>query len=137
MVSNILLEDLFEGVAFTRLIQPCKDVHLARIALSITQWHSIAPFLKLTSTDERAIEERYRSDLISQNIAMLRKWRESRGRRATYMRLAKIFYDLGKISLVEVVSEVLKGECSSSESEGESEQGCVGGSGSQRWTVPR
>ena len=134
---NIPLEDLLEGVAFHKMIQPCKDVHLARIALSITQWHSIAPFLKLTSTDERAIEEKYRGDLVSQNIAMLRKWREGRGRRATYMRLAKVFYDLGKLSLVEVVCDVLKGGSFSSESEGESEQGCVGGSGSQRWTVPR
>ena len=134
---NVPLEDLLEGVAFREMIQPCKDVHLARIALTITQWHSIAPFLKLTPTDERAIEERYRGDLVSQNIAMLRKWREGRGRRATYMRLAKVFYDLGKLSLVEVVCDVLKGGSFSSESEGESEQGCVGGSGSQRWTVPR
>jgi len=73
----------------------------------------------------------------AQSLAMLRKWRKKNGDKATYRRLAKVFWKVDRVDLVGRVREVLTSECSSSESEGESEQGCAGGSGSQRWTIPK
>ena len=137
MAAKPSLEELLEGIDPSRLSQPCKDHHLSEVALHITEWQCIAPFLRLTKVDDKAIRTQFPQELIPQNMAMLRKWREKRGHKATYQELAKVFWKLGKLSLVEEMCKVLKSECSSSESEGESEQGCVGGPGSQRWTVPR
>ena len=137
MAAKPSLEELLEGIDPSRLSQPCKDHHLSEVALHITEWRCIAPFLRLTEVDDKEIRTKCPQELIAQNMAMLRKWREKRGHKATYQELAKVFWKLDKLSLVEEVCEILKNECSSSESEGESEQGCVGGSGSQRWTVPR
>ena len=137
MAAKPSLEELLEGIDPSRLSQPCKDHHLSEVALNITEWQCIAPFLRLTEVDDKEIRTKFPQELIAQNMAMLRKWREKRGHKATYQELAKVLWKLGKLSLVEEVCEILKNECSSSESEGESEQGCVGGSGSQRWTMPR
>ena len=137
MAAKPSLEELLEGIDPNRLSQPCKDHHLSEVALNITEWQCIAPFLRLTEVDDKEIRTKFPQELIAQNMAMLRKWREKRGHKATYQELAKVLWKLGKLSLVEEVCEILKNECSSSESEGESEQGCVGGSGSQRWTMPR
>ena len=46
--------------------------HQNKIALSITDWRSIAPFLGLEETDEEDIEVMY-STTKTRNIAMLRK----------------------------------------------------------------
>ena len=137
MAAKPSLEELLEGIDPSRLSQPCKDHHLSEVALHITEWRRIAPFLRLMEVDDKEIRTICPQDLIVQNTAMLRRWREKRGHKATYQELAKVFWKLGKLSLVEEVCKVLTNEFSSSESEGESEQGCAGGSGSQRWTVPR
>ena len=44
--------------------------------------------------------------------AVLEKWREKYGQRATYRNLVKSFYNAGKLSLAEAVCEVLTGTCS-------------------------
>ena len=137
MAAKPSLEELLEGIDPSRLSQPCKDHHLSEVALHIAEWRCIAPFLRLTEVDDKEIRTICPQDLIVQNTAMLRRWREKRGHKATYQELAKVFWKLGKLSLVKEVCKVLTNESSSSESEGESEQGCDGGPGSQRWTVPR
>ena len=45
--------------------------------------------------------------------AVLEKWREKYGQRATYRNLVKSFYNAGKLSLAEAACEVLTGTCSS------------------------
>ena len=137
MAAKPSLEQLLEGIDPSRLSQPCKDHHLSEVALHITEWQCIAPFLRLTEVDDKEIKTKCPQELRAQNTAMLRRWSEKRGHNATYQELAKVFWKLGKLSLVEEVCNVLTSESFSSESEGESEQGCAGGSGSQRWTVPR
>ena len=44
--------------------------------------------------------------------AVLEKWREKYGQRATYRNLVKSFYNAGKLSLAEAACEVLTGTCS-------------------------
>ena len=110
------LEDLLKDVPPEKLDQPCRDDHLCTIALSITRWKSIAPFLGLTKAEEENIEKDC-GENETQKIGMLRKWREKFGRKATYRKLAKVFFKLERVDLVEEVCELLQTEHSSSSSE--------------------
>ena len=105
--SNLIvkpsLEDLLKDIPCERLNQPCRDDHLNEIALSLTDWQSIAPFLELTEFDEREITMRYSKDLAMQNIAMLRKWRSTFSQNATYKTLVNVLWNRGKTSLAEQV----------------------------------
>ena len=137
MAAKPSLEQLLKDVNLERQNQPCTNYHLSKIALHVTQWQTIAPHLRLEEADEEEIVTKYPNNARAQSLAMLRKWRKKNGDKATYRRLAKVFWKVDRVDLAGRVCKVLTSECSSSESEGESEQGCVGGSGSQRWTVPR
>ena len=110
------LEDLLKDVPPEKLDQPCRDDHLCAIALSITRWKSIAPFLGLTKAEEENIEKDC-GENETQKIGMLRKWRETFGRKATYRKLAKVFFKLERVDLVEEVCELLQTEHSSSSSD--------------------
>ena len=137
MAEKPSLDQLLKGIDHAKLSQICTDQHLSQIARQITEWESIAPDFELDSCDEAEIVKKYPKNLKAQNLAMLRRWRKKRGDKATYKRLAKVFWKVDRTDLVVKLCKILSHECSSSESEGESEQCCVGGSGSQRWTVPR
>ena len=127
------LDELLQDVPPEALDRPCEDRHLCDIALSIKEWRSIAPYLRLSVVDEKVIRTRYPEELIAQNTAMLRRWREKRGKKATYRKLAEVFWKIGKLNLVEVLCKAMKGDSSSSESEAESERGCD--SMEQKWAV--
>ena len=137
MAEKPSLDQLLKDIDHAKLIQICTDQHLSEIARQITEWESIAPDFELDEVDEEEIIEKYPKKVKAQNLAMLRRWRKKRGDKATYKRLAKVFWKVDRTDLVVKVCKILSRESSSSESEGESEQGCVGGSGSQRLTVPR
>ena len=51
------LEDILKDIPPKKLNQPCRDDHLSGIALSITEWKSIASFLRLTRAEEENIEK--------------------------------------------------------------------------------
>ena len=137
MAEKPSLDQLLKGIDHAKLIQICTDQHLSEIARQITEWESIAPDFELDEVDEEEIVKKYPKKVKAQNLAMLRQWRKKRGDKATYKRLAKVFWKVDRTDLVVKLCKILSHESSSSESEGESEQGCAGGSGSQRWTVPR
>ena len=127
------LDELLQDVPTETLDQPCKDRHLCDIALSIKEWCSIVPHLRLAEVDENDIRTKYPKQLRAQNTAMLRRWREKRGKKATYRKLAEVFLKIGKLDLVEVLCKVVKGDSSSSESE--SERGCDSESMEQKRAV--
>ena len=120
MATRPSLEELLKGVPAARLNQPCKDECLCRLALSITKWHSIAPFLGLTDVDEEEISFLYPNELRRQTVAMLRKWKSKHGKKATYKRLARIFRDLAFTNVVEEICELLN---SPDSSDSESDEG--------------
>ena len=107
MAAAPSLEELLRGVAPEKLEQPCRDDHLSEIALSLTGWQSIAPFLGLSEVDEEAIVCRYPQDLEMQNIAMLRKWKNKFGQSATYRKLAQVFFDRRKCDTVDKLCHIL------------------------------
>ncbi len=83
MASQPSLDEYLEGMSPGKLGRPCKDVHLCEISLSVTNWRAIAPFLGLSKVVEEQIEkDEGKTD--TQKIAMLRRWREKFGRKATY-----------------------------------------------------
>ena len=135
MAAVAKLDELLQGIPSETLDQPCKDRYLTEIALSIKEWRSIAPYLRLTEVDEKEIRTRCPEELIAQNTAMLRKWREKRGKKATYRKLAEVFCKIGKLDLVEVLCKAVQGDSSSSESEAESEHGCESESMEQKRAV--
>ena len=133
MASVPSVDHLLQDIPHETLSQPCKDRHLCDIALRIKEWRSIAPYLRLTEVDDKEIRTKFPEELRAQNIAMLRRWREKRGKKATYKKLAEVFWKIANLSLVEVVVDILKNESSSSESEGEVEQSGAG----QKWSVAK
>ena len=80
--------------------------HQNKIALSIIDWRSIAPFLGLEETDEEDIEVMY-STVKTRNIAMLRKWKHLNGSRATYRKLLEAFWTVERIDLIDKLLEML------------------------------
>ena len=81
MATRPSLEDLLKDIPRQKLNQSCRDDHLSKIALSLTDWQSVAPFLGLTEADEEEIKRDY-SNTKTQKIAMLRKWKKRYGRKA-------------------------------------------------------
>ena len=82
--------------------------HQNKIALSITDWRSIAPFLRdLEETDEEDIEWVMYSTVKTRNIAMLRKWKHLHSSSATYRRLLGAFWDVGRVDLIDKLLEML------------------------------
>ncbi len=49
------LDELLEGVSRGKLGRPCTDAHLCKIALRVTSWELIAPFLDLSQAEIEAI----------------------------------------------------------------------------------
>ena len=92
--------EVLNNVPPEKLDQPCKDEHLCEIALSITDWQSIAPFLGLTEADESEILEDCKKAR-TQKIKMLRKWRNKLGEKGTYGKLAEVLLKLEETDLVE------------------------------------
>ena len=121
MAERQSLDELTKSVPRQKLNQPCADEHLLEIALSIDDWRSTAPFLGLENTCVRSIVCENPESLRAQTIAMLRKWREQCGRKATYRKLAMVFWKLQRSDLVAKLAELLTSESKSSNSGSEEE----------------
>ena len=92
-------QEVLKDVPPEKLDQLCKDEHLSELALSITDWPSIAPFLGLTGAEESEIKDH--ATARRQKIEMLRKWQTKKGRKATYRNLAEVFLKLEENELAE------------------------------------
>ena len=120
MAGRPSLEDILEDVPHEKLNlwlnQPCSDDHLCEIALSISDWQSVAPFLGLTDVLEEQIERDYANTKL-QRIAMLRTWRRKFGQTATYRALLRTVLRLGRADIAETVCDILVRSSSSSSDE--------------------
>ena len=100
----------------------CSEKHLAEIALLVTDWREISPFLGLTAAEEHEILGSAPHSVLPQKIAMLRKWKEKRGAKATYKRLRRVFKKCGKLDLELKVQKMLT-KSSNSSSSSDTEEG--------------
>ena len=98
--------EVLKNVPPEKLDQPCSDEHLSTLALHITDWQSIAPFLGLTEAEESEIVED-NSKARMKKIKMLRKWRNKKGEKATYRNLAKVLLELEETDLVEKLCRLI------------------------------
>ncbi len=110
------LDELLEGVSTGKLCRTCRIEDLCEIAQSVTNWKAIAPFLGLLKAEIEAIEVNERK-VETQRMAMLDKWKEKLGRKATYWKLAKVFRKVKRADLVDVIRHLLvsNGDSSSSD----------------------
>ena len=90
---------------------------MAKLAALITDWRAVSPFLGLTEAEEIAILGSNPHSVPAQKIAMLRKWKQKLGAKATYKRLCRVFRECGSRDLEEKVTELLVAESSSSSDE--------------------
>ena len=98
--------------------QPCSEGHFAKIAKSISDWQAVSPFLELTEAEESEILEATHS-VPARKMAMLRKWKQKRGTKATYKELCRVFNeDCERSDLVDKVKQLLAESDSSSDEEG-------------------
>ena len=96
--------------------QPISDeAHLARIAARIDDWQEISSFLKLTTADESAILGKATHSVPTQRMAMLRKWQQKQGEKATYKQLREVFEQCERADLVKVVKQLVDGLSEESE----------------------
>lgn len=114
---ELTLDEVLKDVPPEALQQLCTDRDLRKLAQSVPDWKDVAAFLGLNEVDEKTIEEENKTSL-RRRIAVLRKWREKRGKKATYQRLAKAFFEMGNAALTEDVGKVLT-QSESDSSEGE------------------
>ena len=98
--------------------QPCSEDHLAVISDAITDWRAVSPFLGLTEAEEIAILGSHPHSVAAQKIAMLRKWKQKHGVKATYKRLCRVFDGCKRADLVDKVKQLLAESNSSSDEEG-------------------
>ena len=96
------------GMSKDSLEQPCSREHANMIALKITGWKTLAPFLGLTDMDEEEIMEDSRPGR-ERNLKMMRVWMH-KGRSATYLKLAEAFLHIERRDLVEKLCELIKSE---------------------------
>ena len=98
--------------------QLCTEAHLAVIGDTVADWRAVSPFLGLTEIEEFAILESTHS-VPARKMAMLRKWKQKLGAKATYKRLCQALTTGKRKDLVEMVKQLLTESNSSSDEEGE------------------
>ena len=96
-----------EGVQRSLLDSPVSDIHLSDIALKITEWRELAPYLDLSEVEEKDIVDIYPNDPKLQRREALRKWKENNGIKATYRRLICILCSQGRASTAQALKEIL------------------------------
>jgi len=103
---NDILVNRFGDASYSKLDHLVDTHHQNKIAMSITDWRSIAPFLGLGETDEEDIETQY-STRKTRNIAMLRKWNSVHILNATYRKLLEAFWDVERVDLIDKLLQMV------------------------------
>jgi len=101
-ISEVLAD---KGLNERALDCPCTPEHRNTIALCITHWKELAPFIDLSCTDEEEIDDPNRSAK-EKNIALLRKWSQKRGNKATYLHLIRGFAKVERCDLIEKLCDI-------------------------------
>ena len=87
--------------------KPCSDEHLADVSIFIADWRAVSPFLDLTEAEEIAILESTHS-VPARRMAMLRKWKQKKGRAATYDKLCQAFRRCERLDLIDKMKQILE-----------------------------
>ena len=100
--------------------EPCAEEHLAQITMSIADWRALSPFLGLSEAEEMDILGSNPHSVPAQKIAMFRKWKQKKGRAATYNQLCRVFRTCELVDLEDKMKQILAETNSSVDEEGRS-----------------
>ena len=91
------------------------EFHLALIAGRIDDWRSISPLLGLSAVDDFTILGENAHSVPTQRVAMLRKWKQKQGQKATYKELHRVFSQCERADLADFVLELVTDSSKESE----------------------
>ena len=97
------------GVQPEKLNERIGDDHLCEIALFLTEWKTVVPFLGLDENDVDIIEQEERKEKV-RRLKALRKWKSKFAFEATYRKLVKVLLSLAMTDVAEKVCHLLKGK---------------------------
>ena len=80
------------------------ELHIAEIANDLVEWEKLAPYLKLTESEQREITEDFQGRYKLQKRQALHIWRWKEGDEATYRNLISICHSRGLVKLAESIS---------------------------------
>ena len=104
-VEKMLME---VGVHPEKLNERISDDHLCEIALFLTEWKTVVPFLGLDENDVDAIEQEEKKEQVKK-LKALRKWKSKFVFAATYRKLVEVLLSLGMADVAEKACHLLKG----------------------------
>ena len=96
------------GVDPEKLNERISDDHLCEIALFLTEWKTVVPFLGLDENDVDAIEQEGKKEQVKK-LKALQKWKGKFVFAATYRKLVEVLLSLGMADVAEKVCHLLKG----------------------------
>ena len=112
---------LFDNIDPERLDQPCREKHLAELSDSIPRWEELTPYLDLTDVEVEDIKETNSTPKLRRR-ALLKEWKQKRGKKATYRKLAKILASHDRRDVAETLCNMVKRSISEEPMESEQPQ---------------
>ena len=111
-MAEITLDDLVKetNIHPERLDKGVSDDHLHEIALFMTSWRTVAPYLKLSENDLDGIERECKDEQ-EKRLKALQKWKGKFAFKAMYRKLVEVFLSLAMADVAEKICHLLKGNC--------------------------
>ena len=95
--------------------QSTYEFDLPRIAARIDDWRSISPCLGLSAVDDNTILGESPHSVPTQRVAMLRRWKQKQGKKATYNELHRVFRQCERADLADFVQQLVTDSSKESE----------------------
>ena len=114
-MAAITLEELLMkvGIHPEKLNDSISDDNLLEVALFLTSWRTVIPYLGLSEMDVNDIEQGGKNEK-DKRLKALQIWKGKFGFKATYKKLVGVLLSLGMADGAEKVCHLLKGICRSS-----------------------
>ena len=100
------LEELTKDIPPSHLERKCSERYLAKIAQKLKSWELLRPHLAIDTAEAHSIERSGNYD--EQKQCLLLKWKQKRGKSATYKALLNAIWEMEDVSLVQYACEVIK-----------------------------
>ena len=96
------------GVDPEKLNEPISNDHLLKIALFLTSWRIVAPYLGLSEMDVDGIEQEGKNET-EKRLKALQMWKGKFAFKATYRKLVEVLLSLAMVDVAEKICLLLKG----------------------------
>ena len=96
------------GVCPEKLNDSISDDHLCEIALFLTSWCKVAPYIGLREMDINDVQREGKNEQ-DQTLNALERWKGKFGFKATYQKLVEVLLSLAMADVAEKVCRLLQG----------------------------